>query len=333
MKQKEPFSPERVLWKLICLILGLFLAGMLIVTAGFQYLLGQIRFTASADSPVPSSPAERLEQFLNPGDVNWQQLGADLTKQDHKTLNILLIGQDRREDETSARADSMILCTFRKATGELVMTSILRDLYLPIPGYGSDRINAAYAYGGASLLKQTITENFDIRIDGAIEVDFSQFSHVIDALGGVDVQLRQDEAEVINQETGSTLTEGSHLLTGPQALAYSRIRSLDSDGDFSRTDRQRKVMSAVIDTYRDAGLPVLIRSLKEVLPMISTDMTESRLLMLALEVFPMLPQLQLSSQSIPAPGSYSDETIRGMAVLVADMDASRQLLQKTAGSE
>lgn len=333
MKQKEPFSPERALWKLICLVLGLLLVGMLTVTAGFQYLLGQIRFTPAAVSPAQSAPTDILEHFLDPADVNWQQLSSDLTKQDRNTLNILLIGQDRRETDTFARADSMILCTFHKFTGDLTMTSFLRDLYLPIPGHGSDRINAAYAYGGASLLEKTLTENFDIRIDGTIEVDFSQFSDVIDVLGGVEVQLRQDEAEVINQETGSSLTEGTHLLTGPQALAYSRIRTLDSDGDFSRTDRQRKVMSAVVDAYRDAGLTVLMKALKEVLPMISTDMTESRLLMLALEIFPMLPRLQLNSQSIPAPGSYTNETIRGMAVLVADMEAARQLLRETTGAE
>jgi len=332
MKQKEPFSPNRALWNLICLFLGLILTAMLVVTAGFQYLLEQIRYTPDAGSPSlsgPAAPAESLKNFLDPGDVNWQQLRSDLTKPDHKTINILLIGQDRREEDTFSRADSMILCTFDRASDRLTMTSFLRDLYLPIPGHGSDRINAAYAYGGSSLLTQTLTKNFDIRIDGTIEVDFSQFSDVIDVLGGVEIQLRQDEADFINRETGSSLTEGTHLLNGSQTLVYSRIRSLDSDGDFSRTDRQRKVMRAVVDAYRDAGLPVLVKLLKEVLPMISTDMNESRLLMLVLEVFPMLPGLQLNSQSIPAPGSYTDKTVNGMAVLVADMEAARELLQST----
>ena len=149
-------------------------------------------------------------------------------------------------------------------------------------------------------------------------------------LGGVEIRLRQDEAELLNRETGSDLSEGTHLLTGAQALAYSRIRKLDSDGDFSRTDRQRKVMTALVDSYRNAGLTTLMKLLKQILPMLSTDMTESRLLLLAMEAFPLLPELTMSSQSIPAPGTYSDQTVNGMAVLVPDMDALRALLQETA---
>ena len=327
MKQKEPFSFQKAIWKLLCTAMALILAGMLILTAGFQYLLDQVQC-----APSLSLPVSNMEDFLDPRDVNWQQLRADLTKKDSKILNILLIGQDRREGETTARADSMILCSFNKTNDTLTMTSFLRDLYLPVPGHGSDRINSAYAYGGAALLKKTISENFDIPIDGIIEVDFSRFADVIDTLGGVTVSLRQDEADYINRETGSTLTEGEHLLTGPQALAYSRIRSLDADGDFSRTDRQRKVMSAVVEHYRNAGIPVLMKLLKEVLPMLNTDMTESRLLMLALEIFPMLSDLQISSQSLPDPGTCHDETVHGMAVLVADLDILKARLQDIAGT-
>lgn len=337
MNEHHPFSPRRALWKLICLLLGLLLAVMLAATAGFRYLSNQICFTAAVPESnlpsVPASPKETLLDFLDPSDVNWTQLSADLTKKDKGTLNILLIGQDRRESDAVARADSILLCSFHRSDGSLTLTSFLRDLYLPIPGHGSDRINAAYAYGGSSLLKKTLTSNFDIPIDGCLEVDFSQFAQIIDTLGGVELQLRQDEAEVINRETGSSLAEGTHLLNGEQTLAYSRIRKLDSDGDFSRTERQRKVVSALVSAYRDADLPTLMKLLKQLLPMISTDMTESRLLLLALEVFPMLPGLELSSQSIPAPGTYTDKTINGMAVLAADMEAARALLQETAGCQ
>lgn len=339
MKKNDSFSPKRTLWKLICLVLGVILTGMLAATVGFRYLMAQIQYTPAEPGAVPSgsatspTPVEELKHFADPTDVNWKQLSSDLRNKDRKILNVLLIGQDRRENETVSRADSVILCTFNKSSGNLTMTSFLRDLYLPIPGRGSDRLNAAYAYGGAKLLRQCLTENFGIQIDGTIEVDFSRFSEVIDVLGGVEVELRQDEAQVINTETGSSLTEGRHLLNGSQTLAYSRIRSLDSDGDFSRTDRQRKVMRAVVDAYRNAGLPVLMKLMKQILPMLSTDMTESRLLMLALEVFPMLPELEVSSHSIPSPGNCIDKTINGMAVLVADMETARKQLQEITKAE
>ena len=329
MKQRKPVSPQQFLWKTICLALAVILGGMLAMTGIFYRFLSQV--TGGGNAPFLSNgfTAQELMSFVDPGDVNWQQLSSDISSKDN-VLNILLIGQDRRENESLSRADSILLCSFRKDTKELTMTSFLRDLYVPIPGRGSDRINAAYAYGGAALLKQTLTENFEIPISGVIEVDFSQFSALIDILGGVEIDLRKDEAALVNKETGSDLSEGKQLLTGAQALSYSRIRKLDADGDFSRTDRQRKVMTALVDGYRSASIPTLMKLLKQILPMLSTDMSESRLLLLALEVFPMLSDLSMSSQSIPAPGTYSDKTINGMAVLVADMDAARMLLQETA---
>lgn len=337
MKDRRSFSPRRILWKLICLFLGLILVLMISAAAAFRFLTDQICISDDAlpqasTSYADTSPKEAILEFLDPTDVNWTQLSSDLTKKDHKVINLLLIGHDQRETETVSRADSILLCTFRKHDGKLIITSFLRDLYLPIPGHGSDRLNAAYAFGGSSLLIKTLKENFDLTIDGTLEVDFSHFAALIDTLGGVELQIRQDEADVINKETGSALTEGTHRLTGAQTLSYSRIRSLDADGDFSRTDRQRKVVSSIVSAYRNAGLPTLISLLKQVLPMISTDMPESRLLLLALEVFPMLPDLELSSQSIPSPGTYTDKTINGMAVLSADMDAARKRLSETTGS-
>lgn len=337
MRKKQPFSPHRALWKLICLFLAMTLVLMLAVTAGFRHLLDQVRYTAPAAADpglsAAQTPKEIVLDFLDPRDVNWTQLTSDLTKKNTDVLNLLLVGHDSRESDAVSRADSILLCSFRKDSGTLTLTSFLRDLYLPIPGHGSDRINAAYAYGGAPLLRETLTDNFDIPLDGCIEVDFSQFAKIVDTLGGVTLQLRQDEADLINRQTGSALTEGLQQLNGEQTLIYSRIRKLDSDGDFSRTDRQRKVVSAIVGAYRNAGLATLMKLLKQVMPMISTDMSESRLLLLALDIFPMLPDLNLASQSIPAPGTYADKTVNGMAVLVPDMDSARELLRQTTGCD
>ncbi|MDO5401635.1 MAG: LCP family protein [Eubacteriales bacterium] len=246
-----------------------------------------------------------------------------------KTVNLLLIGQDRLPGERRARSDSIILCTFRTGTGELILTSFLRDLYVSIPGNGSNRINAAYTFGGIPLLTDTLRENFAVEVDGSIEVDFSQFAQIIDVLGGVELELRQDEAEVINLETGSALTAGTHVLSGSQALSYSRIRRLDADGDFSRTQRQRKVLEQLLESYRDANLVTVAKVLKGILPMITTDLSTRELLSLALELFPLLSDLSTQTQRIPADGTYRDEKIDGMCVLVADMKKARQLLSET----
>lgn len=327
MKRKHRNSLARSAMMLLCTLLGLVLTVMLCATFAFQYLLDTIgapqndlrsQLTSAIQSIPLRSESEQSQQELVGG------RGSGIT-------NVLLIGQDRRETEdvSQARSDTMILCSFNQKTGKITMTSFLRDLYVPIPGHGSNRINAAYAIGGMALLRQTIQENFQVSIDGCIEVDFVQFTQIIDLLGGVRLSVRQDEADIINQETGSALTEGEQLLDGAQALAYSRIRYLDADGDFSRTNRQRKVMSALADTLRTAQVSQIIPTLSKILPMITTDMKSSQILLLAIELLPQLSDAQMVSQRIPADGSYTDQTIDGMAVLVADMEKSRNLLRQS----
>ena len=327
MKRKERDTLARSAMKLLCTLLGLVLAVMLGATAIFQHLLDQINYV----DPVLLEEQSALSVFsaIDLSDFRPDSGSDRIGGTGSGILNILLIGQDRREGENQARSDSMILCTFNKETRQIILTSFLRDLYVDIPGYHANRINAAYAEGGMSLLNETLEENFGLHIDGNVEVDFTQFSGIVDLLGGVEIELRQDEADVINQETGSSLSEGTQTLDGFQALTYARIRSLDADGDFSRTNRQRKVMLALVESYKNIRLTDMVPMLTEILPMITTDMNHGQILMCALEVLPHLPGAQIVSQRIPADGTYTNQTIDGMAVLVADMDAARQTLQQT----
>lgn len=342
MKRKATASPARSAMKLLCTLLGLILAVMLGATLYFQHLLGQINYV-DPDAFLQLSQ-EELDRFLAADDQGDADSTApvidaeDVEFADHDTLiggkgsgivNILLIGQDRREGEGRARSDSMILCTFNKQTRQLTMTSFLRDLYVEIPGYNNNRINAAYAAGGMSLLNKTLEKNFGIHVDGNVEVDFGQFSDIIDLLGGVEIELRQDEANYINRNIGTSLTAGTHLLTGSQALEYARIRSLDGDGDFSRTSRQRKVINALISAYKNSSLTTILSLLDDILPMITTDMSNGEIIGYATELFPLLSDAKIVSQRVPADGSYSGKMIDGMSVLVADMDAARQMLEQT----
>ncbi len=320
MKPRD--SLRRFAMKLLCTLLGIVLAVMLGGTMIFRHYLNQIQYTG------PQEPAENniLSVFSaiplgNTGENRIGGPGSDL-------LNILLIGQDAREGDAQARSDSMILCSYNKKNNTLTMTSFLRDLYVEIPGHGSNRINAAYSFGGTKLLKKTLEHNFGLYIDGSIEVDFSHFSEIIDHLGGVEIELRQDEARVINKQTGSNLSEGLQRLDGFQALTYSRIRSLDTDGDFSRTDRQRKVINALVDAFREIRITELTPMLNDLLPMLTTDLNPGQILFCALEVVPSLSDMETASQRIPADGTFSDQTIDGMAVLVADMAAQQEYLRR-----
>lgn len=321
MKPRD--SLGRIAMKLLCTLLGIVLAVMLGGTLLFRHYLNQIQYT----EPQEPSDGSILAVFsaIPLGNTAEERIGgpgSDL-------LNILLIGQDAREGDEQARSDSMILCSYNKKTNTLTMTSFLRDLYVEIPGHGSNRINAAYSFGGTKLLKKTLEHNFGLYIDGSIEVDFSHFSEIIDHLGGVEIQLRQDEANTVNKQTGSSLSEGLQKLTGPQALAYSRIRNLDIDGDFSRTDRQRKVISALVEAFRDIRIAELTPLLNDLLPMITTDLNPGQILFSALDIVPNLTSMETVSQRVPADGTFTDQTIDGMAVLVADMAAQRLHLKNT----
>lgn len=335
---KHARNPRRSsLWK-PCILLGLLLAAMVYGTVWYQRQAAQGQFTGTSGFSTVLAE-QQLDAYLSPDSGNppaepmqntaLQDVPDQIGGHGSRIVNILLVGQDRLEGEGRTRSDSMILCTFNKHTRELILTSFLRDMYVEIPGHGSNRINAAYAFGGMELLELTLERNFGIQVDGTVEVDFSRFSQIVDRLGGVDMELREDEAALINEETGSTLSGGVQHLQGDQALAYSRIRKLDADGDFSRTSRQRKVMSALLDTYRDAKLSKILVLAGEVMPMLTTDLDAGEILGYALELFPMLSGVQLRQQYIPASGTFTNQNIDGMAVLVPDLNSIRQLLATT----
>lgn len=285
-----------------------------LLCAAVVFLLPAITQVQAA-SPLPEFCSETEDTGLIGGE------GSGL-------INILLIGQDRRE-ESRARSDCVILCSFHPESKKIIITSFLRDLYVEIPGYEGNRLNAAYAIGGMPLLQQTMQKNFSLYMDGCIEVDFSRFSQIIDILGGVTIELRQDEADAINKSVPGSLTAGIHLLNGDQALAYSRIRNLDDDGDFSRTGRQRKLLSSLLDSYRNADLLTILSMVVDTLPMISTDLSKRQILVLAAKLFPLLDDPEILSQRIPGDGTYSYSTIRNMDVLTADMENIREQLRES----
>ena len=233
-------------------------------------------------------------------------------------LNILLVGQDKREGESRQRSDTMILCSFNPETNKLSMISFLRDLYVEIPGYEDNRLNAAYALGGFELLKETIALNFGIKIDGCLESDFEGFEKIIDTVGGVDINLTSEEAKIVG------LSEGTHTLNGEQALTYARIRKIDSD--FQRTERQRNIMNAVFEKAKKYQLMELAGFFGEILPLMTTDMTEDEIMTFALTLASSFEKLEINSYAVPSQGNYTSETIRDMAVLVPNLEEIRKLI-------
>jgi len=343
--EKKKSGCARVFLVILCIVLGLILAALIVGTVYANYLLGLMN--RNEDTPQETLSHEQIEAIMNEGtvapdevtgpvvkeeDINWGENEGEVIEAGSNIVNILLIGQDARPGETHSRSDSMIMVTFNKEEKTITMTSFLRDLYVKIPGYLDNRINAAYAFGGKELLNETLELNFGVQVDGNVAVDFSRFAEVIDLLGGVDIELRGDEANHLNMLTNRyVLQKGMQHLDGEQALEYARIRKLDSDGDFSRTNRQRKVLNSLIEKFRNTKLTTLLGLLDDLLPMITTDLDNEEIIKYAKDLFPMLVDCTIVSQRVPVEDKYYLAMINKMSVIVADMDAARELLRQTLG--
>ncbi len=274
-------------------------------------------------------------ETMSPKEVLWPDIEENILE-DKDVVNILLIGQDRREGETRQRSDTMILATLNLEENKISLTSFMRDLYVQIPGYSDNRINAAYVFGGMELLDDVIETNFGIEIDGNVEVDFSGFQTIIDLLGGVDIELSQAEADYIcgrdqtvlypqtYREEWQYLTEGWNTLNGEQALAHARNRSV-GNSDYERTERQREVLTACFDKVKNTGKLKLLTLVDDAFDMITTDITHGEMLGYALNVLNMGFE-SIESYRIPQDGAYRSAVISGMQVLVPDLEMCQEYL-------
>ncbi len=255
-------------------------------------------------------------------------------------INILLIGNDSRKQGEDGRSDAMILLSISNETKTIHMTSLLRDMYVEIPGYKNNRLNAAYAYGGPELLMETLETNFDISVNRYVLVNFQAFANLVDVAGGVDLELTNEEVRYINgylveynileeRPEGTdyldpTLSGMVHL-NGPQALAYCRIRYIGTD--FARTERQRKVLSAIISKAPATLLTNPVETIKGILPNLTTNLTEAECRNLSLQAAKLLTY-DIIQGSVPVEGSYTNASIRDMSVLEVDFEKNKEYIRK-----
>lgn len=282
-------------------------------------------FSAETEPAATEEPTEPPTEA--PTEPPTEAETAPVITREPTIVNILLIGQDRRKDEPRQRSDAMILCTINSETKTIVLTSFLRDTYVKLPGgYGKNRLNVPYAIGGFEMLDECLEQNFGVHVDHNIEVDFTGFKQVIDAVGGIDMELTAGEAEIVEGDQ----VVGMNHLDGGQALMYARIRKLDSD--FERTNRQRKVLSALYDKAKEMSLRQLLELMDAVLPMITTDMTDTEIIGYMSDLFPIWKELEIVTQSVPGKNEFYYDSIDGMSVVVPYWNKVRQKLAETIGS-
>lgn len=208
-------------------------------------------------------------------DLPYSERVSEALMRAEDNVHFLLVGSDEREGEVS-RSDTMIYMVVRPKDKKIAYLSFPRDTLVSIEGYGEDKLNHAYAYGGLPLLESTIRSNFHAKIDYTIKVDFNSFKKVIDAMGGITLDVESDMSVPWEE---IDLKKGKQVLNGHDALGYVRWRS-DGLGDLGRIERQQKFMQAVTEKLQHMMPWTAVRVLHTIQSEIETDFSFKEMLLL-----------------------------------------------------
>lgn len=299
-------------WKRIVFITALIASGVL----GFMAAKAQITVN------------ETLNTVQRDYDTAFSQVDLSGIKvhSDSDIVNILLVGNDyRKEDGYNAGGltDTMMIATLDMKHKTLKLTSLMRDMLVEIPGYGSNKLNAANSFGGIELLYQTIAQNFNIQLDGYVEVSFDAFKKVVDEVGGIEVELTESEVSYLNStnyikpKKYRTVKVGKNKLNGAQALGYCRIRKTvftptGLTDDYGRTWRQRNTITKIFDKIKKLPMSKWLDITKEVLNgYVTTDLTNKKIISYIKDVV-MMGTTDIHQLQIPVNGYYTGGSVAGV---------------------
>lgn len=277
---------------------------------------------------LPEAPPERVDGKVEilPGDIYH----------DEDVVNILLLGTDERTDEfiDNARADSIMVLSLDTEKHTIKLVSIERGIGVPVPGRNDDWITHTFRYGGAALTMQTVRDCFKVDVDRYIRVNFHVFEQAINAIGGVDIELTQLEADGLNGEvytnaiTKHRVHAGWNHLDGYDALQYSRIRFIDTD--WKRIERQRNTIQAAVNQVKNLSIGELDNLANTILPMIQTNLTKSEITNLLLEVPGFLSAgADIEQMTIPTKETcWNSVGVDGRKMIGVDFAANADILKK-----
>lgn len=264
-------------FKKICIILSMLV--VIVFTAGNIYALNSYNNLINKNELKVSTEQKNME--INSVEKN------------NNVSNILLIGSDSGDFNEIGRSDSMMILTIDNQNKSLKLISLARDTLVNIPGHGYEKLTHAYAYGKAELLLETIEKNFKIDIDDYIAVNFNSFIDLVDVIGGVEIDIHEKEISHLNdvivnsfnlaekeaEEPQFIRSDGKQLLNGYQALAYARIRQIDSI--YERDKRQRDVLKSIANKLVELPVSSYPKVIKEMLPYVDVNISIPKLIKLA----------------------------------------------------
>ncbi|EHK2349222.1 LCP family protein [Clostridium perfringens] len=235
--------------------------------------------------------------------------------------NIALFGIDAPKGKVG-RSDAIMILTLDEEHKIMKLTSIMRDAYVDIPGHGDDKITHAYAFGGPELAMKTLNENFKINVEDFMAVNFTSLPEIIDKLGGVKINITEEEIPHIPGIT----SPGEQILNGEESLAYSRIRYA-TGGDYKRTERQRVVLESVFEKLKSTPTKEYTSLIDGFLPYIETNMSSMDMIKLATDAAPLLKG-NLETARLPLDGYCDGKMINGVWYLVYDRQATLNQIQE-----
>lgn len=312
-KRRKQLRKKRVKLFLYSFLLILFLALLGACIYGYS-ILCRIKHTEIKIEPREFRSLPRNE---------YKTAAGDNAPPPEEVMNIALFGLDREKNEVG-RSDTIIVASLDKYSKKIRLASLMRDMYVNIPGRGHNRINAAYVFGGPGLAIDTINKNFNLDIKYYVTVDFKGVEMLIDELGGTEVYLKEGELPHIFWDYNLE-SPGLYHLNGRETLAYMRIRRF-GNGDYERTERQRRILSILLDKIKEQSVLKFPDLVSSVLPYIETNMSRQEIMeygILTLSFGGNLEQTRL-----PYDGMFKNRYIRGMAVLVPDMEANAKHLHE-----
>ena len=319
---KRRKKKKKGLWHLIrkhkaaSAVIGLFLVCILVVGG----VIGTIAWNLYHDSIG----------IVDADDVDPTADEVQIAREDQKNsdvVNVLLVGSDSREPNAElGRSDSMILVSYNKAENKATALSFLRDTLVEIDGYGQSKLGHTFAYGGVGLTINTLNKQFGLDIQDYIIVNFENLVGIIDELGGIKVKLTEEEAEYYRSNGMPDIQAGTVTITGSQALAHARNRSLDND--FGRTERQRDVLYGIYNKVMENRDPAAVLSLiNYCMTQVSTNMSVTEIYGIATDVLNS-EHLTTQTAAIPQEGTYEFGTYDGMSVLNIDLEANKDYIQE-----
>ena len=321
--------------KVFLIVLAVLLA-LILIAAALGYWFIQNKFSKMNVVTLPEDTyvyTEATDEYTRPPETEPEQTEGEATEaatvettippmSADDIINILVVGQASRAGEEANMADTTMLISLNTYTKEVTVFSILRDSFVKLPDYKGHTCgrakftvcyNLGYQWGGgtAGAMEMTnicLRDNFGIEVDYNVEVSFDGFIKMIDYLNGVELELTQAEADYLNKDTlyvKRTIEPGVQVLQGMEALSYARMRKAegDSDSDIKRTERQRKLVSSLLEKFRYMSLSELNGWIDELLPMVTTTMKPADVTKLAAKVLPMVVDLKMTGETIPISGT------------------------------